>query len=154
MDNRYQNGKIYIIYSIDSPDSLPYYGSTIQTLNQRKKNHESEYFGYLRGVSTYISSYEVIKRGNYDIKLVVDYPCGSKKELERREGEFIRKNTCVNIRIEGRTSKEYREDNKQVIKEKAKRYYEANKKKILEQQRGYYKQQKEKYAKAHENKTQ
>jgi gas vesicle protein len=51
-------------------------------------------------------------------------------ELNRREGEHIRNNNCINRYIAGRTKKEYREDNKEKIKEQKKEYYEDNKEKI------------------------
>jgi hypothetical protein len=34
-------------------------------------------------------------------------------ELERREGEHIRNNNCINKMVSGRTQKEWREDNKE-----------------------------------------
>ena len=44
---------------------------------------------------------------------------------------------CVNKRIVGRTRKEYRQDKKVEISEKAKQYREANKKNISERDKKY-----------------
>jgi hypothetical protein len=38
-------------------------------------------------------------------------------ELDKREGEHIRNNNCINKYIAGRTMKEYYEDNKEKIKQ-------------------------------------
>ncbi len=45
--------------------------------------------------------------------------------------------TCINKRIECRTQKEYREDNKDKIKEREKKYRENNKEKIKEKDKKY-----------------
>ena len=57
------------------------------------------------------------------IELIEECPCNDKNELNRREGQMIREMNCVNKRIEGRTGKEYREDNKEYIKQKKKKEY-------------------------------
>ena len=33
---------------------------------------------------------------NEEIELVENYPCNSKEELEKKEGEYIKNNECVN----------------------------------------------------------
>jgi adenylate kinase family enzyme len=71
---------------------------------------------------------------NCMIELVEEYPCENVEQLNRREGEIMRANKCVNRRIEGRTKdkikeyqKEYREKNKEYQKDYQKIYREANK---------------------------
>jgi len=59
-------------------------------------------------------------------------PCDNKEELTKKEGEYIRSTDCINKQIAGRTQKEYREDNKEKVKEQRKEYYENNKDKIME----------------------
>jgi hypothetical protein len=72
------------------------------------------------------------------------------------EGKIIRKyeseSECVNIRIDGRTKKEYNQDNKDTIQEYRKEYYEDNKEKAKEyyednkeKSKEYYEENKEKY---------
>jgi hypothetical protein len=121
----------------------------------RKGEHRRDYKRYLNGNYCFITSFNIIKFDDCYIELIENYPCNSKEELERREGELIREMDCVNKVVVGRTKKEYREENKEVIaekrkeyreanKEKIKEYYEENKEKIKEYQKEYYEENKEK----------
>jgi hypothetical protein len=116
----YSQGKIYKI--ISSECDLVYYGSTVDPLNVRLIKHKSSYKCYLEGKKNYITSFEIIHKGNYEIVLVENYPCNSKEELRLREGEYIKNNECVNKFIPGRTTKEYHEANKEKIREYNKKY--------------------------------
>jgi len=132
IDERYQRGQIY---SIRSPQTeMVYYGSTIQPLYKRFHSHNKD---MKRGV--YISSQEILKLGDAYIELVEDFPCNSKKELDRREGQIIRENKqhCINIQIAGRTQKEYNEANKDAISAQQKKYKEAHKEDILDKRKIY-----------------
>ena len=53
MNNKYQNGKIYLIYSKDYP--LMYYGSTVNTLEKRLVGHENDYEMFLKGKGHYVT---------------------------------------------------------------------------------------------------
>jgi hypothetical protein len=136
--NKYQNGKIYQIVSFSHPD-LIYYGSTIQTLSMRFAGHRRD-----TKKENSNSSKQIICFDDAKILLIENYPCNSKEELNKREGEYIRNNICVNKRIEGRTKEEYYEDNKELIKEKNKEYYEGNREKIKENSKIYNDNNKEK----------
>jgi hypothetical protein len=107
MDNKYQNGKIYLIYSKDYP--LIYYGSTCKTIKERLNKHEDDYKRFLNGKYDGITSYNIIELGNYDILLVEEYPCNSKKELDSREGYYIKRDFCLCVTkcIPGRTIEAY-----------------------------------------------
>jgi hypothetical protein len=130
----YQNSKIYKIVSPSNPD-LVYYGSTTQKLSYRMTSHIIDF----RNCKNNTSSFEILKYDDAIILLVEDYPCNSKAELHKKEGEYILNNNCVNKRVEGQPSRErvnmlkkkYREKNKEQIKS----YYEANKAKIMEQRK-------------------
>src|SRR5688500_6470539 len=106
----YANGKIYAIRSRSRPD-LVYIGSTTQQLSKRYAEHVRDW----RAGEGKVISYLVIEIGDSYIELIEAYPCKNKEELRRREGEVQRSIPCVNIRIEGRTPAEYREDNKEEI---------------------------------------
>ena len=123
--NNYHNGKIYRIISPST--DVVYIGSTIQPLCKRLQNHKADYKKYLNGKYNYGSSFEIVKYDDACIELICDYPCDSKKELERKEGEIQRETDCINKKIAGRTDKEYRDDNKDKIKKKDKIYRENNK---------------------------
>jgi len=125
--DRYNNGKIY---TIRSPSTNKYYiGSTCVTLPQRLYKHKINYQEFLKDKYGFCSSYDIIKYNDCYIELLELYPCKSKLELQKKEGEFIRQNLdyIVNKRINGRNQKQYRDDNKDYIKQKDKDYREANK---------------------------
>ena len=58
--------------------------------------------------------------------------------MKARERFYIENNDCVNKNIPNRTQKEWREDNKEKIKEHKKEYYQDNKDRIKEQQKEYH----------------
>ena len=59
-----------MVYSLASPIFLPYYGSTLDGLDGRLNMHKSAFNQFLKGKRNYISSFELLKRGEVDIKLV------------------------------------------------------------------------------------
>jgi len=139
----YQGGKIY---TIRAPATDKYYiGSTTQTLPKRLYKHRNNLKCYQNGKYPNITSFQILELEGAYIELLELYPCNSKVELERREGELIRehRDNCVNNRIAGRTVKEYREDNKEIIKAKMCEYREANKEQIKVKAREHYRANKE-----------
>jgi len=136
-NNRYQKGKIYRI--ICNTTGLQYYGSTCEDkLCKRLAHHKSDYNGFINGKQhNFMTSFNIIKNDNYEIVLVENYPCNSKDELHQRERYYIENNECVNKFIPCRTSKEYREENKEQIREKKKIYREENKDQISEKKKIY-----------------
>tara|TARA_R110000782_G_scaffold243051_1_gene329592 strand:+ start:68 stop:604 length:537 start_codon:yes stop_codon:yes gene_type:complete len=143
----YQKGKIYKLWSPQSEEDEVYYGSTCDDLRFRKSKHKNNY-------NTCSSKILFEKYDDVRIELVEDYPCNNKAELNKKEGEYIRENNCLNKRISGRTQKEYIEDNREKILEQKREYRENNKEKliewrennrekILEQKREYDKKNKE-----------
>ena len=65
----------------------------------------------------------VIGNDKFSIELHETYPCASKEELHARENHWIRQLGTLNMAIPGRTDKEYREDNAELLKEKHKEYH-------------------------------
>lgn len=131
----YQNAKIYKLWCHETDDI--YIGSTIQSLSQRLAKHKSK--------SNKCNSHVLFeKSNNVMIELIENYPCENRDELNRREGELIRKNNCVNKSIAGRTQKEYNQDNREYIAEKQKQYREANRDKLLEQQKQHHQDNRDK----------
>jgi hypothetical protein len=126
----YSKGKIYTI-RCRTNDTLIYVGSTIQSLAVRwgahkvdsKKNNQKN-----RVIYTTINN----EWNKWYIELYELYPCNTKEELHRKEGEIIREIGTLNCKIAGRTDKEYRENNKEDILKKSKEYYENNKDKFKE----------------------
>jgi len=127
----YQKGKIYKLWCPDN--DLVYIGSTIQPLYSRFREHKKLAHHNCNSKLLFEAC------NNVKIELIEEYACNNKMELNKREGEHIRANDCVNKVIPGRTDKEWREDNKDKIKE----YCENNRDKIKEQKKEYYKKNKD-----------
>jgi hypothetical protein len=72
------------------------------------------------------------------IELYENYPCNSKNELCKREGEIIRLIGTSNKYIAGRNNNEYRIENADKIKEASKQYRIENADKINEKSKQYH----------------
>ena len=137
----YSKGKIYAIYEADQ---LLYIGSTVQKLSQRMALHRAHSKNQSMPLYRYVNDRADKWDGLY-IELVEDFPCKSKNELERREGEYIRnRKPPYNKVIAGRTWKERYEVNREAVIEKQCQYHEANREALLEKQRQYSKANREK----------
>jgi len=133
----YANGKIYII--LNHINDMVYVGSTCQSLSKRFSWHKRDMKN--RKFELYEA---MIENGieNFYIELLELFPCSCRDELHKREGQYIRKfdsyKNGYNGRIEGRTCKEYYQDNIEQIKEQKKEYREKNRDDILKKKRNYY----------------
>ena len=126
----YKQGKIYKIVDLTTENNI-YIGSTCQTLEKRLSGHVNDFKYYtMNNNNNYITSYEVLKNGNYEILLIENYPCDSKYELFKRERYFIETMNCVNQIIPTRTNRERIDANRhnQTICECGMRYTTKNKK--------------------------
>ena len=138
----YQNAKIYMLESKEG--GIRYYGSTTRTLKKRLQGHKKDKKRYEEGKTNhYTTSFKILEYEDCEISLVEDYSCNSKKELEIRERWYIENNECVNKQIPTRTDKEWREENKDKIKEYFKKRYEGNKENILEYMKERYEKNKD-----------
>lgn len=142
-NNRYENGKIYTIRSHQTDKY--YIGSTCLELYKRLWKHRDCYKRFQKGGVKYISSFEIIKFDDHYIELLENFKCETKNELERKEGEFIRKykDEVVNMVVAGRTIEEWRADNKDKIKIQMKVYRDNNKDKIHKVWKQNYEKNKE-----------
>ena len=132
----YKDGKIYKIYSLSNPD-LVYVGSTTQPLSKRLADHRGQYKRYQKGKGCY-TSYKIFEGcDDYRIELIEFCPCNSKMELHRTEGKYIREMDCVNKVVAGRTGKEYRQANRDKIKQYQRVYQQANRDKIKQSNKEY-----------------
>jgi len=121
--SKYSNGKIYKLHSYDN--ELIYIGSTIQTLSQRYGGHKA----FLKQDRNTSSKILFENSDNVIITLIKLFPCNCKSELEAEERKYIQNIECVNKAIPTRTTKEYYQDNRDVIVDKSKEYYQKNKEK-------------------------
>ena len=136
----YSKGKIYTIRFNDN-SKLIYIGSTIQPLPVRYGEHKRH--KECSSLYKYIQENYNGEWSNTYIELLEYYECNDKSELNKREGEVIRnfksniEYIVINKRIEGRTYKQYRQDNADKIKQyrqdntdKIKQYRQDNADKI------------------------
>lgn len=136
--SKYNRGKIY---SIIAPNGYCYIGSTIQSLSDRFTNHKSNFKRWIDNRATKTSVYDLfIQSGpdNCKIELIENFPCDSRADLERREGEIIKNTKCINKVIAGRKSEEYRRDNAEILSKKFKEFYNKNKEEQIQRVKDYY----------------
>jgi len=145
----YQLGKIYKI--VDNTNGNIYIGSTcLPYLCSRLAAHTTDYRCFLKGTCKYVTSFEIIKNGDYDIVLIESFPCDDKMQLYARERYYIETLECVNTNCPIRTIEEkkvfahkYRKDNIEKSKEYNQQYQETNKEQIKEQRKNYCETHKE-----------
>jgi len=137
----YQTSKIYKICSYQTNEI--YIGSTTQILCKRIAGHRVSYKRYKKGKADYMTSFKILAFDDAYIELLELFPCDSKEELHKREGEEIRACECVNKIIPGRTKKEYHADNRESILAKMKQHYKDNKESISANKKQHYKDNKE-----------
>ena len=141
----YKNAKIYKITDIGY--TKMYIGSTCQPLSKRLSKHKADYKQWKDGKRRKVTSFDLFDEfglENCKIELIENYECNCKEELQKKEGEHIKINDCINKVIPCRTQKEYYIDNKDIILEKNKEYNEKNKDKILAYQQEYREANKDK----------
>lgn len=173
----YSKGRIYVIRN--KINDLLYVGSTCQDLSKRFSWHKGD--AAKEKKAKYGKLYKTVKElggwDNFYIELVEYYPCETKEQLSAREGYFIRlfetTTSGYNTYVAGRTQKEYiqdnierwndyykqyRNENRDEIRQKAKEkyhtdeakqkrheYYISNKDKIYERNKQWYELNKDKY---------
>ncbi len=137
----YSKGQIYTIRNRNDEAKI-YVGSTIQPLYKRFHVHKS----HSKCEENMNRLLYIEVNGNWDnwyIELYENYPCNSKNELEKREGEIIRLIGTLNRIIAGRDDKQYFIDNKELILKTNKEYRLENADKIKEQKKQYHIENKE-----------
>jgi hypothetical protein len=131
----YSKAKIYTIRNLNDKNDI-YVGSTIQNyLCQRWAIHLQN---YRQGKNCLL--YQRMRETNiidWYIELYEAYPCNSKDELLKREGEIIREIGTLNSNIAGRSSKDWYIDNKETILNRMKGYYELHRDTRLAYQNDY-----------------
>lgn len=132
-------GKIYKI--VNTIDDKIYVGSTSMShVNKRFTLHKSSYKKWLRGLSSYYTSFELFEDygiENCKIELIEEIEISDRKELFKRENFWINelREVCVNKKPS------YSSDEKKItdMKKANKKYYEKNRDKILQQKNTYRK---------------
>ena len=114
-----------------------YYGSSKHSLNQRMSQHKNGCKRWKEGKTAYLTSYQIIHRGNYSYSLIETVECEDKKQLEAVERKYIDNNECINKNIPGRTMKEWYDENQDTIIEQRKTNYSKNKVQVKEHMKEY-----------------
>lgn len=128
----YTQGKIY---KIVGEDGSTYYGSTTTSLNLRMSQHKWN--------TKTTAHQKIISQMECEILLIENYPCESRKELELREGSYIRDNPCVNRCIAGRTKEQYHLDNREHILKNKKIHYQDHREEKLIYMKQHYQDNRE-----------
>jgi hypothetical protein len=145
--NKYNNSIIYIIKCKNKDIEDTYIGSTIDFKNRKRQHHEicynenSEKFNY--------KLYKCIRENggwdNFEMKEMIQTNCKDKYELLKLEGYYIKLyEPSLNKQIAGRTMEEWRNDNKEEIKEYKKEYNEKNKEYFKEYKKEWREKNKDK----------
>ncbi|AIW01911.1 MAG: hypothetical protein ASQ68_gp21 [Yellowstone Lake virophage 6] len=141
----YSNGKVYKVWSLLG--NKIYIGSTTKEyLSQRMDTHRQNYKKWKNNKYHNITIFKIFDEyglENCNIELLEAKDCKSRDELNKLEGEYMRKLDCVNRCIAGRKIKEYLKDKKDELREKRLKYNEKNKEIRCIKQKEYYKENKE-----------
>jgi hypothetical protein len=127
-------GFIYKLVPIcDFTEGDIYIGSTTHGLAKRFYDHKNN------SANRCTSRILFQKYGvdNIAIELIEQYPCSSKQELAIREGFHQRANPCVNKNIAGRTTAQYRADNRKLINDKQNKFRRENREVVSAHQKAY-----------------
>jgi len=131
--SNYNNGKIYKIVCLITGEV--YYGSTVSTLSSRLAKHKYDRSCMCR---------QILCRGSFRIELIKDFPCNSKRELEKEEGVYIRNNECINKNLPQGTAKEYYQRNKERYCTNQKNYRKNHIEQVRQRHQKYENENKEK----------
>ena len=138
----FSKGKIYCIRN--NIDDEIYIGSTTQPLSKRFQKHRGSIINCKRQRLLYDKMLEFGK-DNFYIELVEEYPCENIEQLNRREGEMIREmKSTLNKQVAGRTINEWREDNKDYLREDKRLYHLQNKDRFNDRSRKWHEDNREK----------
>ena len=120
----YENGKIYKI--VCNKSGKIYVGSTTLLLCQRLVMHRKAYNKYVKTNKSYITAFDIMKNGDYNIILLEACPCKNREELLKKEREYFDLLPCVN------SDRPYITEEEKLISDKiCKRNYQLNNKEKL-----------------------
>ena len=119
----YSKGKVYKIEPICEYDEGEIYiGSTTKDyLSQRFVKHRSDYIRWKRDNNKFITSYKIFDKygiDNCQVVLLELVNANDINDLKAREAHYVRTLKCVNKLTPNRTKKQYRDEEKEKIKER------------------------------------
>jgi len=138
-----------IIYKIccRNPDIKEIYIGSTTNFYRRKQQHKNR-CNNSNDKSYNLNVYKFIRANgnwdNWDMIIIEKFECNDKLELHKQERYILEQlGASLNSNIPNRSSKEYREKNKEKKKEYLKEYYENNKEKNKQKNKEYYEKNKE-----------
>jgi len=135
----YQNSVIYKLKRNDDYDDTDIYVGSTTNFKHRKNCHKNNCNNEKQQEYNFPVYQYIRNNGGWENWVMIpieQYPCNNKDELKIRERYYIDLlKSKLNKQLPCRTEKEWRDDNKEIIKEKVKKKYENNKQKILEKQK-------------------
>ena len=136
MSNKYNNSKIYAIRN--NIDDDVYIGSTTMPLCKRMVKHrcDAKKRPDKMRITTKMKDLGI---DNFYIELIEEVSCDNIEQLRKKEGEIIREIGTLNTRIECRTKHEYYND----TLEQRKEYLSINREEILRKKKEYRDEHKE-----------
>ena len=144
----YRKSFIYKLVCLDKDIGEIYIGSSTN-FSSRKRAHKCA-CNKVDGKKYNNPTYQFIRENggweNWEMVKILDFPCGTKKDLIAEEARYIKDiglDNCLNYCIPGRTIREYKQDNKEIIAEKRKKYKQANKEIIATKNKKYREENKE-----------
>ena len=141
MASNCQQGKIYKL--LNDIDDDVYVGSTTQPLSKRMVSHRKS-AACSKTQSRLYTKMRELGVGHFYIELIEECPCDNIEQLRAVEGKYIREVGTLNQRIECRSDKQYRIDNKEKKKIDDAKYQAANKEKLKAYNKAYYEANKDK----------
>ena len=143
-----RTGRIYQLVNMITNEK--YVGATFQPLYKRQYNRKNMYNRWLKGKGVVSQNHKLFNNikqygfNNFRIELLSEVEVKNRGELNKLEGDYIRKldtyNNGLNGQIPNRDSKQRYQDNKDIKKQ----HYQNNKDNILHQQKQYYNDNKDK----------
>lgn len=134
---------MFFLYKIFYNSLLLYVGSTNNIQRRKREHKKSLNNGFDRPLYNYLRNNNI--KFEQLIFEIIETDIDNKCDLLLAEGAMIKELLPVcNERIEGRTNKEWRNDNIEKIKENKRQYREKNIEKIKEYKKQYYEQNIEK----------
>ena len=108
-----------------------YVGSTKKTIEERLRNHETNYNLFKDGKYHYVSSYDILEQKDFKIQLIETKDCETRKDRNTIECQhIINTPNTTNKYLPGRTRVQYRQDHKEDIKARDRQYYRDNEQNI------------------------
>ena len=138
----FKNGKVYVIRN--SVNDLVYVGSTCQSLSQRMAQHRRDCNNKRHDAMKLYVLMKELGVDKFYIELLEYYPCNTREELYKREGECMRNQEPeLNSKIQGRTNEEYRKEEREKVLTGKKEHYNKYKEHYKQQAIEYGKSNKE-----------